>query len=330
MLLNQNLVEGLTPGFLPPDSDTLEGEVSTIVQVAEGSSYRRLLWGKFINDLLIVPITLIASMIKGSWYTGVGLVPWKGTEIHFDEVNDQIKESANESGYVWGGVIFTSEPGPPFSIDEYNELSFQGNKFPIIVCHATQEQQAMEVHDQHGLLGTVACWAKANSRNTNFPNISGSLTAAHTIGSNNRQLEVKAKNLLIPVKAGSVWSAPPCIDVAFLETPWSSPNKNPLPIISPQSIAKGDPVVFDGAASGSVSGYVTHTSAHSAYKGSGIPMLLCHTGLGSNGDSGSLVEVNGSAACMHLGKINLDSGGQESRTLFLSQAQHLLEIDLYS
>jgi hypothetical protein len=95
------------------------------------------------------------------------------------------------------------------------------------------------------------------------------------------------------------------------------------------SVSFGDPVRFDGAQSGPVSGYVTHVSAHAKYSGSGVPMILCHNGSGAAGDSGSLVNVNGMPGAMHLGKIDLDAGGQESRALFLHQIGHVMQLDLF-
>lgn len=57
-------------------------------------------------------------------------------------------------------------------------------------------------------------------------------------------------------------------------------------------------------------------------------MILCHDGLGTNGNSGSLVEVNGAPTAMHLGRIELDGGaGYELRGIFLHQIGHVMKLE---
>jgi len=99
----------------------------------------------------------------------------------------------------------------------------------------------------------------------------------------------------------------------------------------PTAVASGKIASFDGATTGPVTGTITHMSVEHphGYSGSGIPMILCHDGLGNGGDSGALVNVDGNPTGMHLGRIKLDSGAaEESRAIFLHQIAHVMNLEL--
>lgn len=322
MPLSSELVEALTPEAPPPVA------VVTEPKDRDGSSMMRWRWTQVMLQGEFADRVIIASeTVEQTWHVGVGLVPWHGTELSFQR-HPKMEEAANDSGYIWGGVILTSNPLEPRLYEpEANFLSFEQLRFPIVVRHARYEPEVMEVHDPHGLLGTAASWARTTAQNPIVPGCDGCITAEHVIGSGNRGLEISENGQKQPAVA--VAFSPPCIDTAFLDVAWPSSHLSAYTPQSHSGVASGDPAIFDGAITGAVSGFVTDVFAHAKYSGSGVPMILCHDGLGARGDSGALVEVHGRPTAMHLGKINLDAGGQQSRGVFLQQICHVMKLDLF-
>lgn len=281
-----------------------------------------MLRGEFADRVLSV-----AGFVDQVWHAGVGLVPWRGVEINIQH-NPEMERAAYESGYIWGGVIFTSRSLEPSRYEpESNALSFRERRFPIIIHHARHEPEVKEIHDPHGCLGTAASWARMTDQNRNNAKRDGFITAEHVVAPGVRNFDLLENGQKFSAQA--VKYAPPCLDTAFVDATWPSSRPGDYTPQPYSNVATGDPVQFDGATTSSVSGFVTHISAHVKYSGSGVPMILCHDGLGAPGDSGALVEVYGEPTAMHLGKIDLDSGGQESRGIFLQQICRVMDVELF-
>lgn len=318
MPLSREAVDALTPEILPPEIIVDPPEAIDALRTI------RLLWTQFMlhgefSDRLVS----VANRVGQAWYIGVGLVPWRGLELNLQHHPNMV-QAAHESGYIWGGIILTSyNIGPPLFEPEENVLSFKEQKFPIVIRQARHEPEAKEIHDPFGCIGTAASWArKANQNHSN-----GCITAEHVVAPGRRKLHLTENGNNFIAKRFEF--LPPCLDTAFVEMAWPSPGPRPYTPQQHSSVSSGDPVHFSGAETNSVSGFVTHVSAHAKYTGSGVPMILCHDGLGDKGDSGALVEVNGEPTAMHLGKIDLDDGGQESRGIFLQQICQVLDVELY-
>jgi len=322
MSLSPEIIESLTPNILPPST------YSEAPKERDRPSLIRWMWsqfmlaGEFSNRVLEA-----TSSLEEVWQAGIGLVPWRGIELDFQH-HPNMQAAAHESGYVWGGIILTTKPSRPQLYEpEINYLSFEQGSFPIVVRYAQHEPQSLEIHDQYGLLGSAASWARTTKQNPVVQNCEGCITAEHILGSVIRNLDILFSGH--KRSANALLFSPPCMDTAFLEANWPPQSLNAYAPQLPSSIASGDPVKFDGAVTSPVSGFVTHVSAHAKYSGSGFPMLVCHDGLGARGDSGALVDVNGLPTAMHLGKINLDLGGQESRGIFLHQICHVMDLELF-
>lgn len=326
MPLSAQTVEALTPENLPPATD-LPGEAQALDTAAQGrgpAAFRRFAWTRYLlfSDFSRSVLD-IAAATPGSWYAGVGLVPWDGVEL---EIPPSISDAAKESGYVWGGLILVAGPDGGGDAAIRNRLSFEDLQFPIIRRQAGAEAQAMSIHDA-GLLGTATCWGMSLAINGLAGGREGVLTAKHVVehrrthdldcGTGARHALRKSRN------------APLCIDAAFLEVAWQGAAPSKLTVLDPTKVAFGDPANFQGAVS-NVSAFVTHVSAHAIYSGAAVPMLVCYDKCGQGGDSGSMVTSHaGAPLAIHLGRITLDSGGQESYSILLHQAQKLLGIELY-
>lgn len=322
MPLNEELVAALTPDSLPPVQYELPPETWR-----EGPEIRRWQWSQFMLRGSFADQVLAAALtIDGAWYAGLGLVPWTGTELRLD-VPTNLSAAVHESGYVWGGIVLTSVPQPPHFLGD-SLLWLGGPQFPIVVRHARYWPEALEVHDTGGLLGTAASWVKAAKVPPHRAEMEGCVTAAHVVGAGHGSYDIKDSGSL-QGSAKVEEFGPPCLDTALMRL---SPPKTLTPYQPqpPSSIAFGDPAAFAGAVTPAATGHVTHVSAHAKHTGSGVPMILCHDGLGAKGDSGALVEVNGAPTAMHLGKIELDGGaGKESRGVFLHQVGHVMKLEFF-
>lgn len=329
MALSEDLVVGLTPEFLPPDTDL----VSEMPRETDERRLRRWLWTQYLlrgrnprQPTFRAKVLRVARRTPGAWHVGVGLIPWKGTDISFEAPRAMVLAS-QESGYVWGGIVLTSDRLRTRAVEE-SELSFENLRFPIIVRHAWNQPEAMVV--KHGALplGTVAAWAQTTSRHPVQSGVQGCVTAAHVAGNLGGGLDIEVGTLQFGT-ARPRWHSPPCLDAAFLQVGWRNPHNSFVPLV-PNAIAAGDRTSFSGASTSGVVGYVTHISAHPNYTGAGFPMIVCHDGIGAKGDSGALVEVNGNPAAMHLGKILLDAGTSwESRGILLHQIARVMHLEFY-
>ena|GEM_PF-4092915 len=279
-----------------------------------------MLRGNFADQVLRA-----ALEVNEAWYAGLGLVPWAGIEAP-PEVPENISAAVHDSGYVWGGLVLTSMPRPPYFLGD--RLLWLGEpQFPIVVRHARYWPEALEVHNTGSLLGTAASWVKAAKVPPHRAEMEGCVTAAHVVGAGRGSYDIKDSGS--PQGSAKIEEfGPPCLDTALMQLDWPRDMMAPYLPQPPAAIAFGDPAAFDGAVTRAVTGHVTHVSAHAKHTGSGVPMILCHNGLGTNGDSGSLVEVNGAPTAMHLGRIELDGGaGYESRGIFLHQIGHVMKLE---
>lgn len=321
MPLNRDFVTALTPDFSPPESYEPPPEARR-----EGLEMRRWQWSQFMLHGSFADRVLRAALeVNEAWYAGVGLVPWAGTEAP-PQVPEDISASVIESGYVWGGLVLTSMPQPPYFLGD--RLLWLGEpQFPIVVRYARYWPEALEVH-KSGLIGTATSWVQATANHKHSPGLKGCVTAAHVVGAGHGSYDIMDSSASLGTATVEEFG-PPCLDTAFLKCscPPAMTSYVPQP---PTAIAFGDSATFDGAVSTSVTGHVTHVSAHAKYTGSGVPMILCHDGLGAAGDSGALVEVNGTPTAMHLGKITLDGGAHdESRGVFLHQVGHVMKLEFF-
>jgi hypothetical protein len=321
LALDATLVEALTPDFPPPMEMEDPGET-------DGSGRHRWEWSQFLlRGGFADRVLHAARRVPQSWYAGVGLVPWNEVELDL-RVAAKLEDAARKSGYVWGGVVLTSLPTAPHVYDgRSGVLSFVERRFPILVRYAGYQPEAMRVENgNRGLLGTATSWARASVTNRSFPGLEGCVTAAHVVAAQRAGLAIQ-HDLGLTWPAAVRAFAPPCMDAAFISLSWPTPAPGPFRPQLPSAIAFGDPAGFDGAVTRWVAGFVTHVSAHAGYSGSGVPMILCHDGLGAQGDSGSRVDVRGMPTGMHLGKITLDAGGEESRAVFLHQIAHVMQLE---
>lgn len=322
MPLDPDLVAALTPEFLPPVQYEPPPETRL-----DGLELRRWQWSQFMLRGSFADQVLKAALtIDGAWYAALGLVPWTGAELRLD-VPTNLSAAVHESGYVWGGLVLTSVPQPPHFLDD-SLLWLGGPQFPIVVRYARYWPEALEVHES-GLLGTATSWVKAAQIPHHRAEMDGCLTAAHVLGAGHGSYDIMDGPTSLSSATVEEFS-PPCLDAALLDCPWPSEALQSYVPPPPTAIAFGDAVAFDGAVSLAVTGHVTHVSAHAKHTGSGVPMILCHDGMGADGDSGALVKVNGAPTAMHLGKIELDDGaGKESRGVFLHQVGHVMRLQFF-
>ena len=333
MPLNRDFVAALTPNLhlLPPERYEPPPETGR-----DELEMHRWQWTQFMLRGSFADRVLRAALeVNEAWYAGVGLVPWAGTE-NPPQVPEDMYEVVKKCGYVWGGLVLTTMPQPPYFLGD--RLLWLGeSQFPIVVRHARYWPEAMEVHEST-LLGTATSWVQTTNNHPRIPGMDGCVTAAHVLGAGRGRYDIVDGNTLLN-KATVKEFSPPCLDAAFLACPWPPAAMQSYVPQPPSAIAFGDPVTFDGATSSKrnnsmapqlVTGYVTHVSAHAKHTGSGVPMILCHDGLGAPGDSGALVNVNGTPTAMHLGKITLDGGaGEESRGVFLHQVGHVMKLEFF-
>lgn len=320
MPLSSELIEALTPRFPPPEQYEPQRDARP-----NDPELHRWQWSQLmVRGGFADQVVRAALEVEGAWYAGLGLVPWTGTESP-PEVPENISDAVFEAGYVWGGLVLTSVPQRPYFLGD-RLLWLEGPVFPIVVRHARYWPQALEVCDTRGILGTSTSWVRATTNHPHCPGLEGCSTAAHVLGSGGRNYDIMDGGSFVGSAAVEEFG-PPCLDAAFLKQPWPRAMTPYVPQ-PPTAIAFGDAAAFDGAVTSSVTGYVTHISAHAKYSGSGVPMILCHDGLGAAGDSGALVEVNGAPTAMHLGKIELDGhAGFESRGVFLHQISHVMDLE---
>ncbi|WP_068112483.1 hypothetical protein [Tropicimonas marinistellae] len=328
MPLSQQEIDRLTPDIPAPPEGLPESIREAVAEKHMEPWMRRLSWTQFLlAGEFAQRVRHAAEEVHGAWHAGIGFIPFAGLPEIPGRWPPEIAAAIEKSGYLWGGRILTSGSERPYVYGGDVYSVGDDFAFPILVIPARNTPQAMEVSASGQLLGTAACWVRGRAINRYFANQEGCLTAAHVLGAGIPAVSVRAN--------GSQYSArrpvfaPPCVDAVFLDTGWPSvaPTQFSAPDVS--WLSAGDPTLFSGAVSAGVAGFVTDISAHAHYTGSAVPMILCHDGLGSNGDSGSLVEVGHQLAALHLSQIMTDTGSYESRTLLLQQVERVLDVDLY-
>ena len=175
MPLDPDLVAALTPEFLPPVQYEPPPETRL-----DGLELRRWQWSQFMLRGSFADKVLRAALeVNDAWYAGLGLVPWIGKEMR-PTVPDEMSEAVMKSGYVWGGLVLTSMPQPPYFLGD-RLLWLDEPQFPIVVRYARYWPEALEVHES-GLLGTATSWVKAAQVFPHRAEMDGCVTAAHVLG----------------------------------------------------------------------------------------------------------------------------------------------------
>lgn len=321
MPLTRDLVEALTPPIHPP---TPPPETDGIRR--EGASLRRWEWTQYLRTYPGFDFFEAFQNAGSVWHVGIGLIPVH--ELKFDIVaSREFVDAVYESGYIWGAVIFATSETEHSSTVINPSLNFETGTFPIVVHSVSNQPQVLAVRTSSGAIGTASCFAERHKDNFPASGKKGVLSAGHVIGSMTSGFDICSGSNCATAQVGV--HSPPCLDAVFIESNWGIGSPKAFSPLSHLKIAAGDPTEFRGISSAHVSGFVTHFAPHPRYTGSGVPMILCHDGLGQAGDSGALVEVNGQNAAMHLSRITLNSGGQESRTILLEQLAHVMKLNLY-
>jgi hypothetical protein len=325
MALTDQSIEELLPEGQPavsvPEGGRRDDIARRLAELADNDVRRRtLLWSLALQT--IVERERLGERQPGFEGATYGFVP-------VGDVTDFPSTLKHFGGYVFGAA---------FEIESREDSARQaviavsvGNR--SVACVYNWRRPVLHIANVSNPIGTGACWARSRKSKIR-PSADGVLTAGHVVGALSRGSSVYMDDNTY-WHLGDYGSCK--IDVALIVRAGCIPAGVSSLAVQSQPVG-GTTVTFTGVGTGkTVTAKITHTVVHPTYYSDRHPMRVFFDDYGGPGDSGALVrEVpTGPAVGIYISRepVPVSPGSsttqQEGVAQFLTQAEHVLEVDLF-
>ena len=232
-------------------------------------------------------------------------------------------------GYVFGVAIELEASGEN-PVQQIEGFSYAGATLARVLNWRTMEPHIP--HPTFPSAGTGACYAHSRKGAISPADADGVLTAGHVVrGKLGSPVTMSTSS---GWKLGDRGSCK--IDAALIVLAGSLPSSLSSLAVQANPVASSMVEFYGEATKGLITARITHTQIHSTYLSDEHPMRVFFDKPGIAGDSGALVLEQGTktGVGIYMGSYPIPPTGggqpvQEGGAQALSQAQHVLQLDLY-